>query len=146
MKFFALWIYFIACLSVQAAEVSQCGDLQRFDLIPEPWEKYTKTYANGKVRLIYIDTYGEPSYSSAHLLVLIPDNESMIGERKCFVINNGENIGFMSINFAGIVSTYSSRKGSLVKVPVVTYDGVEGIDKIIHVRINYKEGEVSLEK
>ena len=53
-----------------AASVSDCGDVSRLENVVEPWEGSTKTFYGGKMRVVLVDTGGEPACCSTYLAVL----------------------------------------------------------------------------
>ena len=135
-----------------AVSVMDCGDDQATASaadIAGPWEKNTKLFYNGQVRVALMDTGGEPVCCSVHLLVLSPAGGQDEPEyTACHLINDHEGSGFVSIDFAKLAATYDAKKGLLITFPYGLYvDGMKpnkpGIAKI---RLNLKAGAVTVEK
>lgn len=71
----------LSVFSANAASVKDCGDDYKANIqnLAEPWEKNTKTFLNGSVRIALVDTGGEPVCCSMHLLVLAEAPEDPSG-------------------------------------------------------------------
>lgn len=130
-----------------AAEVGPCDDLDRISYLADQ----TKSFANGKITVAHIDTFGEPVCCSEHLLVFIPSPE--IGNQ-CFAISqraakhNGAARGFNSIAFDRIESSYDPDRGLRLNVPYTLYDpeGGRGPSGSTNVRVNLSgKGSVTIE-
>ena len=154
MRRFILGILVLLAMTAPAAAVSvmDCNDDQSTAAaanIAEPWEKNTKVFYNGQVRVAVVDTGGEPVCCSIHLLVLSPAGGQDEPEyTACHLINDHEGMGFVSIDFARIAAAYDAKKGLLITFPYGLYvDGVKpnkpGTAKI---RLNLKAGTVTAEK
>jgi len=152
MKILSILALMLFSVSANATVVGECGMLNSIDLIQEPWEKNTKTFYNGKVRVAAIDTQGEPACCSSHLVLLVPQNDE-IGSVSCFVVSQvrydssePSYLGFQSVSVAGITSKYEAGKGLLLSVPFTTYiDGIDSNRGRAKVRINLQKGTVVLE-
>lgn len=104
-----------------AQEVVECDWQARADAIYEPWEEFSRTFANGDVRLAMLDTI-EPAAGSFHMLVLSPPYDEL-GGRQCRTIGFGGGAGFSGIGFEGLVAEYNPAIGLIFGVPVQYYDG-----------------------
>ncbi|MEI9888652.1 MAG: hypothetical protein WDN08_19565 [Rhizomicrobium sp.] len=116
--------------------------------IAGPWEKNTKLFYNGQVRVALMDTGGEPVCCSTHLLVLSPAGGGDEPEyQACHLVNDHEGMGFVNIDFAKIAAAYDAKKGLLITIPYSLYkdDGTTkpGVGKV---RVNLKAGTVAVEK
>jgi hypothetical protein len=82
----------LSVFSANAASVKDCGDDFKANIqnLAEPWEKNTKTFLNGSVRIALVDTGGEPVCCSMHLLVLAeaPEDPSGPPSRICKIVSN----------------------------------------------------------
>jgi len=149
----------LACLALlamaapaAAVSVTNCPDDEATAdarNIVEPWEKNTKTFSSGNVRVALLDTGGEPVCCSVHLLVLNPGGGSEGGDeyRECHIINDHEQMGFVSIDFAKIAASYDPKKGLLLSFPYELYnEGNPGKKGVAKVRVNSKTGDVTVEK
>jgi hypothetical protein len=130
-----------------AAEVGPCNDLDRISYLVDQ----TRSYANGKITIAHIDTFGEPVCCSEHLLVFIPSPE--IGSQ-CFAISqdaakgDGAARGFSSIAFDRIKGSYDPDRGLLLTVPYSLYDpeGGRGTPRSTIVRVDLRgKGSVTIE-
>ena len=110
------------CLAtpVVAQEVADCDWQARADAIYEPWEEFTRTYANGDVRLALLDTI-EPAAGSFHLLVLSPPYDEL-GGRQCRTIGLGGGVGFSGIGFEELAADYDPEIGLMFGMQVQYYD------------------------
>lgn len=116
--------------------------------IASPWEKNTRLFYNGQVRVAVMDTGGEPVCCSMHLLVLSPAGGNDEPEyTACHLINDHEGLGFVSLDIAKIAASYDPKKGLLITIPYGLYkdDGGSkpGTGKI---RLNLAKGTVVAEK
>jgi hypothetical protein len=134
-----------------AVSVSDCNDnvIGNVRNIAEPWEKNTRAFYDGHVRVALIDTGGEPICCSMHLLVLapsVPEVEGMDQYRNCFMVHNEGEIGFQGIDFARITSRYDAGKGLLITFPYTLYnEGNPGKHGVGRVRVNMQKGTVLAE-
>ncbi len=150
MKFLAMIALFLSTVTAQAAVIGECGDLNSLENLVEPWEKNTKSFYNGQVRIALVDTGGEPVCCSTHLVIMVPSNDEM-GGSKCMVFSQekytseGEApsyMGFQSIDFQNIKSSYDPAKGLSLSIPYSTYiDGIDSDSGMAKVLINLSRTE-----
>lgn len=154
MRCIGLGLLAVLAMTAPAAAVSvmDCNDDQSTASaanIAAPWEKNTKVFYNGNVRVALLDTGGEPVCCSLHLLVLSPAGGQDEPEyTACHLINDHEGSGFVSIDFARIAASYDAKKGLLITFPYGLYvDGMKpnkpGTAKI---RLNIAKGTLAVEK
>ena len=126
--------------------ISNCGGPARVDAIVEPWSDATRTFANGKIRIIALDT-AEPACCSFHLAIIAPDPENELGLRQCVALNDGsEWTGFQFVDVKGTQSSYDPGRGLLLSVPVERYiDGTRSSKFVVDVRINQATGAITIE-
>ena len=126
--------------------ISDCGGPARVDAIVEPWNEATRTFANGKIRIIALDT-AEPACCSFHLAIIAPDPENELGLRQCVALNDGsEWTGFQYVDVQGTESSYDPSRGLLLSVPVERYiDGTRSTKLVVDVRINQATGAITIE-
>lgn len=112
--------------------------------IVEPWEDHIRSFANGAVRVALIDTV-EPAAGALHLLVLTPPYTAGMGERHCWVVGWDQGIGFVSLDFAGMVPGYDPARGLSLVLPARFYDPALEFSNIglLEVVINQATGEVT---
>ncbi len=115
--------------------------------VVEPWNKHSRTFANGKIRIAHVDTGGEPVCCSSHLLILAPDPDDELANRSCHLLSDGETgTGFQTLSVPDVSATYDPAKGLLISVPVERYiDGLKSNKAKISVRINQATGGVTVE-
>ena len=142
------WVMTMAGMLHAAAEpaISNCGGPARVDAIVEPWSKATRTFANGRIRIIALDT-AEPACCSFHLAIIAPDPENELDLRQCVALNDGsEWTGFQYVDVQGIESSYDPGRGLLLSVPVERYiDGTRSSKFFVDVRINQATGAITVE-
>ena len=116
--------------------------------LAEPWEKNTKLFSNGAVRVALIDTGGEPVCCSWHLLILSPNKDEQAEYRSCHLVNDHEGLGFVAIDFAKLSASYDPKKGLLISFPYALYNDEGGPQKqgVGKVRINSADGNVTAER
>lgn len=131
----------------QAVTVDDCDDHRSsVQSLAEPWEANTRTFLRGAVRIAVADTGGEPACCSVHLLVLATKPEDSTGpaEQVCRVISQKDQLGFESIDFASIRSSYTPSSGLNLLVPFRTYvDGVKSRPGALRVRVDPRTGVIT---
>ncbi len=125
-----------------AAAVVDCDEAASAWNIVEPWEKNTRSFYNGQVRVAYLDTGGEPACCSAQLLVIFPDHSDVSAQGACKLVRKTKDTGFAGIDFAGIKTSYDAHKGLLITIPYTTMsdDGSRAIPASVHVRLDLDRG------
>lgn len=86
-----------------------------------------KAFANGKVRVFHVDTEGEPACCSSHLVIYvdIPNDEGPLS--KCVhIASDKDGRGFLGTNLDAIKSSYSTKTGLKLNIPVSFYNYEEG--------------------
>jgi hypothetical protein len=134
--------------AAEAAEVGPCNNLNRIsNLVGQ-----TRSYSEGKIRIAYVNTDGEPVCCSSHLLVFIPSPE--IGSQ-CFAVSQKAakgsegQLGFNSIEFNRIGASYDPHRGLLLNVPYTLYSPDRGPGKpgSTNVRVDLRgKGSVRIER
>jgi hypothetical protein len=135
-----------AVLPAFAAEVRDCYWAASAQALAAPWEKNTRQFYRGEVRVALIDTGGEPVCCSAQLLILIPDNREPMGGRICKLVGDRDGMGFESIDMRSMTSRYEAGRGLLIAFPFRRYvDGIKFTPGVARVRVNVERGTVVAE-
>jgi hypothetical protein len=95
--------------SAQAQTIEPCNWTASGINIVEPWERNTRTFANGDVRITLLDTV-EPAAAAFHLLVLSPPYDE-VGSRQCKIVSMSAGIGFSGIDFGSLNASYDPAIG-----------------------------------
>lgn len=118
-------------LPAHADVVRECDDRIGVGVIAEPWEEWSRSYANNTVRVAVLD-YEEPASSSLILMVLYWTTDPHEG-RICKFITQGKGFpdGWAAIRFDEITSDYNPSEGLILSIPVLPYDaaGHTGADE-----------------
>ena len=146
----AIFAVFAAASPALALSVTECADNDPTSVtaLAEPWEKNTKLFYNGNVRVAVVDTGGEPVCCSMHLLILLPvHQDGMDDTHACYIVNNEPGVGFVGIDFAHLTTRYDAGKGLLVTSPYDLYDNGSSPTKggVAHVRVNVAKGTAAAE-
>jgi len=129
-----------------AVQVRECDETAHPQSIMEPWEKNTRSFYNGNVRVALMDTGGEPVCCSMHLLILAPDRTDELGGRLCRLVGSREALGFAGIDFARLTTRYDQGRGLLITFPYQLYvDGIRNRTGVARVRVNLDKGTVAAE-
>jgi len=135
-----------------AQAITDCDWVGNPANIMEPWEVHSRTYANGNIRVAWLDTGGEPVCCSSHLLILSPsgDGEGEPIYRQCRVASAQPGQGFYSVDVPGITASYDPNKGLLLSVPIGHWHpgmdtGAPAIPDRMEIRINQANGVVVFE-
>jgi hypothetical protein len=99
-----------------------------------------KTFANGDIRLIGLDTGGEPVCCSSHLMVLLPSPEDP-GDL-CVLVSDAEGRGWSAIAVGRTKARYDAEVGLTVTVPVSVYNGSGSDPGSVTLVINQPRGTV----
>jgi len=113
--------FLFAPMPLAAQDIADCDWQARADAIYEPWEEFSRTYANGDVRLALLDTI-EPAAGSFHLLVLSPPYDEL-GGRQCKTIGLSGGLGFSGIGFEELQAEYDPEVGLIFGAQVQYFDG-----------------------
>ncbi|SIO33078.1 hypothetical protein [Vannielia litorea] len=116
----ALALLCLLATPLAAQELSDCGDF-RSDArnIPEPWEASTRTFANGDVRLVLLDTI-EPAAAPYHLMILSPPFDE-VGGRQCKVLSRENASGWAGIQFELLEAGYDPAAGLTFTLPAMIW-------------------------
>ena len=94
--------------------------------VVEPWEKNSKTFSSGAIRIALLDTGGEPVCCAQHLLVTYPGggepDSGMDAYNNCSIVNPAGKPGFVLVHFDKLAATYDAKKGLLVTFPYELYN------------------------
>ena len=129
---------------VAAQTVSDCsGFVASAENIFEPWEDYSRTFANGDIRVAMLDTI-EPAAAAVHLLVLAPPYDEL-GGRRCAVVGENRNAGFGDMDFPAMQASYTPATGLTLTVPIRRFDPNSGdfLPRLLSVTINQANGAVA---
>lgn len=128
-----------------APTVVECTNYAMATYVMEPWERNTRTFYNGQVRLALIDTDGEPACCSTWLVVIFPDVSDELGGRTCRMLGTGQTMGYAGVNLAGVKSTYSASTGLTLTVPVRRMvDGDAIVNETVKLRLNLRTSTLSV--
>ena len=110
--------------------------------IPEPIDQHTRTYANGEIRVIVLDTV-DPALGAFHLMVIAPPYDEM-GNRNCAVISEAEYTGFAGMYFGQIGASYDPASGLTIRLPIERFaPNTGGTDPaILAITINQAVGSI----
>lgn len=125
---------------VMAQEVGDCDWRSSAAALYEPWEEYSRTFANGDVRIALLDTI-EPGQAPVHLLVLSPPYDEL-GGRQCRVISHQGQRGFADVDFSTLEAAYDPAVGLIFSVSVKIIEGEVPQDWRLQFTLNQATGEI----
>lgn len=107
--------------AVHADVVRDCDDRISIEVVAEPWEEWSRGFANSTVRVAVLD-YEEPASSSLMLMVLYWTTDPHQG-RVCKFITKGNSFpdGWADIRFSELTSDYNPSEGVILSIPVLPY-------------------------
>ena len=139
----ALTLLIAAPANAQA--VLDCGGWQASARnIPEPWDRHTRTFANGEVRVTLLDTI-EPAAGAFYLMIIAPPYDEL-GSRTCAIIaGEAGGMGLGGIFYDQLGASYDPGIGLTVRVPVSLFaPSTGGFDPaILAVVINQATGVIA---
>ncbi len=91
-------------------------------VIPEPWEINTRTFANGDVRLVLLDTW-DPANYAVHLMITYVDPERHESEgRACAIVSDRDGYGFQNISLLDMAAGYDPAAGLTFSIEAERYN------------------------
>lgn len=156
MRFSTLSFVGVLAVAVPGVSVAQvvtdCEWIGNPANIVEPWDVNSRTFANGAIRVAWLDTGGEPVCCSSHLLILSPSGNGQDEPeyRQCRVASAQPGAGFYAVDVPGITASYDPNKGLLLSVPIGHWhpgmeNGAGPIPDRMEIRINQANGSVAFE-
>lgn len=128
-----------------APTVVECTNYAMATYVMEPWEKNTRTFYNGQVRVALVDTDGEPACCSTWLVVIFPDVQDELGGRTCRMVGTGETLGYAGVNLAGIKTAYNAATGLTLTVPVRRMEGGDVIrNETVRLRLDLRTSRLTV--
>jgi len=135
------------CLLAQASVAQTVRSCDTFEANARnlifPVAENTASYAQGNIRLIALDTGGEPACCSAHLMVLLPAPEGP--GQICALISADGGTGWLGTYLPGAVADYDPETGLTVSVPAREYGEVHPTPLSVVVTIDQQTGVVTAE-
>ena len=114
-------------------------------VIPEPWEINTRTFANGDVRLVLLDTW-DPANYAVHLMVTYVDPSRHESEgRACVIVSDNEGLGFENMSLLDMGASYDPAKGLTFSIEAERHDpDSDSVDHgLLEVILNRATGQVT---
>jgi hypothetical protein len=108
----------------RAQTVTECDARSQAGFLVEPWENYSRSFADGLVRVAVLNTV-DPAPDNAHLLVLSPPFDDM-GQRQCRIVSYVDGMGFAGLYFREMKAVYDADTGLSLAVPVHGFDPARG--------------------
>nr|WP_172300318.1 hypothetical protein [Pseudoruegeria sp. HB172150] len=135
----------LGALPTAAQSVIDCDGWQASARnIAEPWETFSRGYANGEIRVALLDTI-EPAAGAFYLLVLTPPRQEL-GDRICGIVAEDDGgIGFAGLDFQQIAAAYEPATGLTLRMPAQRFaPATAGFDPaILAVSINQATGVIA---
>jgi len=118
----------VSTLSAQAEIVRDCEGEITINLLAEPWEDNSKTFANGSVRIAVLD-YWDPANAAFYLAVMYTPNDYIEAEgRACKVISaGGIGDGYNMVTLDGLKASYDPAQGLVLMINAEKYDYDAGV-------------------
>ncbi len=123
-------------------ELPSCEDanVSLHDLAISGRGRGVRSFYEGNVLVLKIDQV-EPAAASAGVIILLPDPESEMGDRKCYAAT-----GFNGLDLDKAKSHYSNASGLRLKIAATRYDPETGTSvpgRALILRINASAGTVT---
>ena len=139
----AVVVLAVSAFPAEAVTVQPCTELASVLSIAEPWEANTRTFANGEIRVVVLDTI-EPAAAAFHLVILHPPRDEL-GGPMCSMVSASDGMGFGGMDLRPVVASYDPARGLTVALPISQYDPEAAdfyTDKLLSVTINQATGQV----
>lgn len=108
------------------------------------WESPSPTFARGAIRLVHLDTGGEPVCCSSHLMVLHP---SPPPERfaDCTLVSRRGRQGWSWLHLDAVEATYDPATGLDLLLPAILFEeGAAGRPVPLRLRVDQARGTVTI--
>ena len=129
-------------LPAQAASLRDCDTFEaNAQNLVFPVENSTRSFANGAIRVIALDTGGEPTCCSAHVMVLLAARDEP--GQTCVLISREGTMGWAGADVGAAGATYDPATGLSVSVPVQVYDGAGSRPDRLRIDINQATGRIT---
>lgn len=92
--------------------------------VPEPWEQYSRTFANGAIRVTLLDTI-EPAAGAFYVMVQTPPYDEL-GGRHCYLLMEENGMGFAGLEFQQIQASYDPADGLTIRIPATLFAPATG--------------------
>ncbi|MEL6609523.1 MAG: hypothetical protein AAFO58_07520 [Pseudomonadota bacterium] len=125
-----------------AQDVSDCDWRARADAVVEPWSTFSRTFANGDVRLALLDVV-EPAAGALHILVISPPYDEL-GIRQCKVVSYEGSMGFGGALFEDLAASYDPAIGLTFDMDVQTFDPATSgfAAAVLRITVNQATGNI----
>ena len=141
-KMFVVGIVALVPDALRAQAVGECDWRAAASAIAEPWERTSRTFAKGAIRLAVLDVI-EPAAAAFHLLVLSPPYDE-VGGRQCRVVSLDAQMGFAGLTLDGAEAGYDPARGLTVRMRATRwFPGDLYGDAVLSVTINQASGVVT---
>ena len=133
----------LAPLVASAQEVRDCDGYAanaRFLMMLSATEPAVRSFANGEVRAIGLDTV-EPACCWAHLMV-----DFMVADEPfphCMLVSADGGEGFSGLRFSEMTARYDPAVGLILTVPAGRFDGALSVSSPLEVIVNRATGTVT---
>lgn len=126
-----------------AQEVGDCDWRASSQVIAEPWEANTRSFANGEIRLTIMDA-GEPAAGSYFLMILSPPYGDA-GRQCAMLALDADGMGFASLSMDGAKADYDPASGLSVTLAATRWlrDTDTYQDATLSVTINQETGAIT---
>lgn len=132
----------IAAVPLQAgAQVVGGCDGWINDIRNVDWDQSSRTFADGAIRLVQIDT-AEPAAAAMHLMVLFPHPEDPFQD--CRIVSAAEGVGFAALSLDRATAEYDPARGLTMTVPGLSYEDPQGVPLLLPVTVDQAAGTVSV--
>ncbi|MEM6324553.1 MAG: hypothetical protein AAF748_12745 [Pseudomonadota bacterium] len=142
--FLSAWLLVGLASMAQAQMVLEdCGSWQGSARnVPEPWDQYSRIFANGAVRITLLDTI-EPAAGAFYLMIQSPPYDEL-GIRQCVIIMDSTSMGFAGLEFMQLQAAYDPATGLIFRLPATLFaPATGGFDPaILAVTVNQATGNV----
>ncbi|WP_103764768.1 hypothetical protein [Roseovarius confluentis] len=123
-----------------AQDVGPCDWRSGAEGLIEPWEDYTRTFSDGKVRIALLDRI-EPGASPLHILILSPPYDEL-GARQCRILSVEGTRGFADVDFGSLEADYDPSIGLIFELTVRVMGPIEAEGRALRFTLNQASGAI----
>ncbi|MGB3555736.1 MAG: hypothetical protein WBA25_13975 [Jannaschia sp.] len=143
MKTLALALSLSAAGLPSIATAQQVRDCDTWEVSARnvDWSDPTRTFANGAIRLVALDTE-EPAAASFHVMVTFPHPDDPFLD--CRLISNTDGSGFSGISLSRATADYDPARGLTVRVPAREAAAVHDTPLSLDITVDQAAGAVGV--
>lgn len=127
-----------------AQELQSCdSSAANAQFLKMPVEESVRSFAQGAITMIELDTFGEPACCSAYVMIVYPSPDDPFP--RCLLLTQGNQLGYLSTALNRARAAYDPARGLTVDLPVESYAETGPLPGTVRLTVNQADGTVTAE-